>query len=83
MTATVTSDMTKGFCFAEADGTSQCVFIHVSQVKGERYLHAGDRIKYDLIPNPLRPGQMMAGNVEWIGREIAKQTSGGEVSRGR
>jgi len=76
MTGIVTSDSTKGFCFCETDETHQSLFIHISQVKDGRCLHVGDRISLDAIPNPMRPGQMMGGNVEYLGRIIARQISG-------
>ncbi len=67
MTGIIISDSTKGFCFAEADLTHQSVFIHISQVKDGRCLHTGDRVSFDLIPNPGRRGQTMGGNVVYLG----------------
>ncbi len=68
MTGIVISDSTKGFCFAEADDTHQSVFIHISQVKDGRCLHTGDKVSFDLIPNPVRRDQTMGGNVVYLGR---------------
>jgi cold shock CspA family protein len=75
MTGTVISESTKGFCFAEADATHQCVFIHICQVKGERCLHVGDRVSFELIPNPIRRGQQMGGHVEYLGHPIDQAVS--------
>ena len=76
MTGIITSDSTKGFCFCETDETHQSLFIHISQVKDGRCLHVGDRVSLDAIPNPMRHGQLMGGNVVYLGRIIARQTSG-------
>ena len=75
-TATVVSEE-KGrpYWFAEQDLTHESVFIHIKCVKRERYLHAGDRVRFDLAPNPKHPEKMQAVNVEWIGAEIAIQQS--------
>lgn len=73
MTGVVRLDSTKGFVFLEADDTHQSVFCHISQVKDDRCLHAGDRVSFDIIPNPIRRGTMMAGNVEYLGHTIAIQ----------
>jgi cold shock CspA family protein len=75
MNGTVVTDITKGSAFCEADETHQSIFCHISQVKDGRCLHRGDRVSFDIIPNPGRFGQMMAGNVQYLGRPIA------EVSR--
>ena len=70
MSGTVISETTKGFCFAEANVTHQCVFIHISEVKGERCLHVSDRVSFELITNPIRGGQQMGGHVEYLGHAI-------------
>jgi cold shock CspA family protein len=66
-----------GYWFGEADETHESVFIHIKNVKGKRFLHLGDRVQFELVPNPLKPGEAHAANVEYIGHPIAKQTSGG------
>jgi len=71
MTGTVIQESTKGFSFIEADGTHQSVFCHISQVKGNRCLHLGDRVRFDLVINPVRRSDQMAGNAEWIGHVAA------------
>jgi cold shock CspA family protein len=68
MTGIVTSDSTKGYCFIESDETHQSVFCHISQVKDNRCLHTGDRVRFELIDNPVRRRELMAGNAEYIGR---------------
>jgi cold shock CspA family protein len=76
MTGFVRLESTKGFVFLEADDTHQSIFCHISQVKDERCLHTGDRVSFDIIPNPIKPGTVMAGNVVYLGRVIVRQTSG-------
>jgi cold shock CspA family protein len=68
MTGTVIEENTKGFSFIEVDETHQSVFCHISQVSGQRCLHRGDRVRFDLVPNPFRRAEMMAGKVEYMGR---------------
>jgi cold shock CspA family protein len=75
MTGFVRLDSNKGFVFLEADDTHQSVFCHISQVKDDRCLHTGDRVSFDIVPNPTKPGTMMAGNVVYLGRTIARQVS--------
>jgi cold shock CspA family protein len=73
MTGFVRLESTKGFVFLESEETHQSVFCHISQVKGERCLHLGDRVSFDIIPNEIKPGTVMAGNVVYLGRVIAAQ----------
>ena len=75
MTGFVRLDSNRGFVFIEADETHQNVFCHISQVKDDRCLHIGDRVSFDIVPNPTKPGTTMAGNVVYRGRTIARQTS--------
>ena len=72
MTGKVVTESTKGFVFIEAEGTCQSVFCHISQVQDERCLHLGDLVTFDILPNPVRKGSTMAGNVVWIGREVSR-----------
>jgi cold shock CspA family protein len=71
----VTESNGKGWWIVECDGTSECLFVHHSQVAHNRYLHVGDRIRFDSAPNPRKPGQNCAINVEYVGRVVARQTS--------
>lgn len=73
MQGTIVSETNHGWWIVEADGTSESIFVHYSQVAGNRYLHVGDRIKFDSEPNPRKTGQNRAVRVEWIGRNIARQ----------
>lgn len=77
MQATIVGASTdnRGFWFAEADLTHESVFIHVKNVKGKRFLHLGDRVQFELVPNPRELGEFHAVNVEYIGHVIARQTS--------
>ena len=79
MTGTVTEESTKGFSFIEADETHASIFCHISQVKGNRCLHRGDRVNFDVIPNPVRSNTTMAGKVEYLGHPIARQVSDSAV----
>jgi cold shock CspA family protein len=68
MTGTVVVGSIKGYCFIESDETHQSVFCHISQVKDNRCLHIGDRVRFEIITNPARRSDTMAGNAEYIGR---------------
>jgi cold shock CspA family protein len=72
----VASEPGNGVWFLECDGTSQTVFCHHSNVANSRYLHVNDRVEFELAPNPRKPGQVQAVNVRFVGRNIARQTSG-------
>lgn len=73
MFGTVVSESQHGFVFAEVDGTHQSLFIHISQVNERRVLHVGDRVSFEIIPNPDRRGQVMGGSVEYLGRLLPSQ----------
>lgn len=64
----IRSESTKGYWFVEDQKSNLSYFVHHSQVIGERFLHLGDIVQFDVIPNPVRPGQQMAGAVKFIGR---------------
>lgn len=66
----------KGWWIVERDITSESVFAHHSKILRNRYLHVGDRVRFEIEPNPQRPGQNRAINVEFLGHIIARQTSG-------
>jgi cold shock CspA family protein len=74
-TGTIISAPGRGVCWCEQDATHTSTFVHISQVADRRVLHVDDRIRFDIAPNPARPGQVMAVNVTWIGRVVARQTS--------
>ena len=77
MTGFVRLESTKGFVFLETlDDTHQSDFCHISQVKDERCLQVGDRVSFDIISNPIKPGTVMAGNVVYLGHLVPWQTSG-------
>lgn len=79
MTGSVIEESTKGFSFIEVDDTHESLFCHISQVKGNRCLHRGDRVSFTIIPHPTRRDTTMAGNVEYLGHTIARQISGTAV----
>jgi cold shock CspA family protein len=66
----------RGWWIVESDGTSETLFAHYSKVLHNRYLHVGDRVRFESEPNPRKPGQNQAINIEFIGRVIARQASG-------
>jgi cold shock CspA family protein len=66
----------QGWWIVECDNTSEAVFTHHSKVLHNRYLHVGDRVRFESEPNPRKPGQNQAINVQFIGHVIARQTSG-------
>jgi cold shock CspA family protein len=73
MLGTITSSNNdKGFFWCEADDTHRSYFVHISEVADRRMLHTGDRIRFEPGPNPVRPGQMMAAKVVYIGRASEK-----------
>jgi len=75
MFGTIVSASDRGFWFAEADSTHQSIFIHQRNVKGRRFLHVNERVKFDLAPSTTKPGEVEAINVEFVGMTIARQTS--------
>jgi hypothetical protein len=76
MTGIIIRDSGRGFYWAEAEATHQSVFIHQNDVKDQRVLHIGDRVRFDLEPNPARPGQVHGARVEYLARVVARQVSG-------
>jgi cold shock CspA family protein len=69
---TITSGrVDKGFFFVEADETHISFFIHISEVRDRRVLHAGERVSFKVVPNPVRPGLLMASDVEFVGGATA------------
>lgn len=73
MTGIIIRDSGRGFYWAEAEDTHQSVFIHQNDVKDQRVLHVGDRIRFDLAPNPARPGQFHGARAEYLGHIVARQ----------
>jgi len=65
---TIRSESTKGYWFVEDHESHRSFFVHHSQVANEIFLHVGDIIQFDVVPNPVRPDQQMAGAVKFIGR---------------
>jgi cold shock CspA family protein len=57
----------------ECDDTSEALFVHHKQVANNRYLHLGDRIRFDSEPNPRTPGQNRATNVEYFGHVVGRR----------
>lgn len=66
VTGTVLCFGVRGFGFAETDGGHLNVFVHIADVKGSRFLHAGDRIRFNVVPSAKHPGKLDGKNVEFI-----------------
>ena len=79
MLGTIVLASDRGFRFAEADSTHQSIFIHQLNVNRRRFLHVNERIKFDLARSIIKPGEVEAINVEWIGTVVAHQISGTAV----
>lgn len=79
MTGIIIRDSGRGFYWAEAEVTHLSVFIHQNDVKDNRVLHVGDRIRFDLEPNPMRPGQVHGARVEYLAHVVARQVGGGAL----
>jgi hypothetical protein len=66
----------KGWFFAENLANQSRVFIPQKNVENQRYLKVGDRVAFEVGPNPLSPDKEQAINVRYLGHVIARQTSG-------
>lgn len=73
-TGTITYSSGKGWFFAESDD-GRNIFVHQSTVEGHRFLHVDDRISFEIIENPNRPGRLLAQSVKYLGHTIAVQRS--------
>lgn len=65
----------RGFWLAVCDGTDETVFIHYNEVANNRYLRENDRVEFDAVPNPRKPGKLMGVRVRYLGHVIARQIS--------
>lgn len=50
----------RGYGFIDGDGedgatTGQSFYFHIRGVKGQKILHAGERVSFRVIPNPKGP----------------------------
>jgi hypothetical protein len=77
-TGSIITESTAGWWLCEQDITHTTLFIHHSSVFDQRFLHVGDRVQFEIAPNPRRPGKFQAINVEYVGHTVARQV-GGEV----
>jgi cold shock CspA family protein len=53
------------FAFIKPDVEGKDVFAHVSELPTDR-IHSGDRVTFDLAPDPYKPGRMRAVQVRFI-----------------
>ena len=58
----------QGWWLVEHDESHELYFVHHSQVYRNRNLYLGDIITFEVGPNPLKPGFVMAINVVWVGK---------------
>jgi len=56
----------RNFFFIHDDETSQDIFTHVSGFVGKVALPKGTRVRFYLVPNSRRAGELMAVDVEPI-----------------
>lgn len=75
LTGIVVSDLGRGCWFIEQDLTRDCVFVHQKYVFRKKFLHVNDRVRFNLTPNPIKSGEVMASDVEIIGLTIARQVN--------
>ena len=75
VTGIVVAASGRGFWFIEQDQTRDCVFVHQNCVVGKKYLRVNDRVRFNLAPNPRKPSEMQAVDVEIIGIIIPRQVS--------
>jgi cold shock CspA family protein len=73
LTGTVVGHAGQGCFFIEQDQTRDRIFCHQRHVVREKYLHLKDRVRFNIAPNPKRPGDEMAVDVEIIWPIIARQ----------
>jgi hypothetical protein len=69
----------RGCWVIEQDQTRDCIWVHQRHVKGRKFLHVRDRVKFNIIPDLRKPNAVMADEVEIIGLMVARQISGTEV----
>jgi len=67
MTGTITLER-RDWWLCEDDADSRIFFVHYTGIPSGVQLHVGDRIEFDVAPNPVKPGHVMAVNVARIYR---------------
>ena len=72
---TILTKTNRGCSWAEVDDTHECVFVHITSTAHNRILYPDDRVEFDIVENPLKPGKRMAIHVQWIGHVVARQIS--------
>jgi hypothetical protein len=73
LSGTVVQSAGLGCWLIEQDFTRDCIFVHQRYVKGRKFLHVNDRVRFNLTPNPRKPGEVMADDVEIVGLMITRQ----------
>jgi hypothetical protein len=67
MQGTITIER-QGWWLCEEDSAGTMYFVHHTSIPAGINLHTNDRIEFDVAPNPLKPGYVMAVNVVRIYR---------------
>ena len=70
----IITESNKGWWIVEQYITHTALFIHHSSIPDQRCLHVGDRVQFEVAPNPRRPGKFHAINVKYVGHTNARQT---------
>ena len=53
------------FAFIKPDLGGKDVFAHVSELPSDQ-IHSGDRVSFDVAPDPYKPGRMRAVQVRFV-----------------
>jgi cold shock CspA family protein len=72
---TVVTASNRGFWFIERDDDHRSIFCHQRNVLKHRYLHVGERVRFDTQPSKTQPDDIEAIHVEVIPVTIAVQRS--------
>ena len=56
------STYNSSYAFIRRDSAEKDLFAHMSQLKYDP-IYRGDRVSFDIAPDPYKPGKMLARNV--------------------
>jgi hypothetical protein len=71
----VAEEVGRGCWLIEQDQTRDCIWVHQRFVIRRKFLRVNDRVRFNIAPNPRRPDEVMATDVEIVGISVARQTS--------
>lgn len=63
----------KGFGFILPNAGGKRVFFHLREVEDQRILKERDEVEYVLVPDRMRPREMMAANIRLIGHVLTEK----------